>query len=208
MIREQLRARGIHDPLTLEAMSNVPRENFVPPVWRSRAYEDRPLPIGEEQTVSQPLMVALMTQALLLKGGEPVLEIGTGSGYQTAILSRIAGVVYSIERIPALAHSAENILKELGYTNVKVRIGDGTRGDPDHAPFDAIIVTAASPKIPQPLKEQLQEGGRLVIPVGSRGFQELKRVTRKDGTYLTEDLGGCVFVPLIGEEGWDNESAR
>ena len=204
MITMQLKPRGIHDPRTLEAMLQVPREVFVPNEYRRYAYEDRPLPIGENQTVSQPFMVALMTQALQLRGDEKVLEIGTGSGYQTAILAAMAKAVYSIERIPSLANKARETLEKLECTNVTVLIGDGTKGDRDHAPFDAIIVTAGSPKTPQPLKNQLSVGGSLVIPVGSMGYQELLRITHGEETDVIENLGGCVFVPLIGNEGWEH----
>lgn len=202
MVRTQLLGRNIRDPLTLRAMGRVPREKFVPDKYRSLAYEDRPVSIGEEQTVSQPFMVALMTQALKLSGHERVLEIGTGSGYQTAILAEIVQHVYSVERIPALARRAREILGTLGYTGVEIIVGDGTLGDPDHAPFDAVLVTAGSPHVPHPLREQLADGGRLVIPVGSRGIQELQRIRRRGNSYLTENLGGCVFVPLIGMGGW------
>ena len=203
MVRNQLKGRHIHDPQTLRAMGRVPRHAFVPEDFRARAYDDCPLPIGEGQTISQPYMVALMTQALKLTGEERVLEIGTGSGYQTAILAEIAASVYSMERIPLLALRAQEIIKDLGYGNVTITAGDGTLGDPDHAPFEGIIVTAGSPGIPLSLKEQLSQGGRLVIPVGSRGFQELTRITRVGSSFLTENLGGCVFVPLIGLEGWE-----
>jgi protein-L-isoaspartate(D-aspartate) O-methyltransferase len=203
MVKTQLQGRDIRDLLTLEAMRRVPRERFVPEKYRSRAYDDCPLPIGEQQTISQPYMVALMTEALGLSEDERVLEIGTGSGYQTAILAEIASEVYSIERIPLLARKAESTLETLGYTNIMVMARDGTQGDPEHAPFDAIIVTAGSPGIPVSLKEQLAQGGRLVIPVGSRGFQELTRITRRGSAFMTENLGGCVFVPLIGIEGWE-----
>jgi protein-L-isoaspartate(D-aspartate) O-methyltransferase len=202
MVKEQLMARNIRDPRTLDAMRRVPREKFVAEKYRVRAYDDCPLPIGADQTISQPYMVALMTEALQLKGTETVLEIGTGSGYQTAILAELAGQVFSIERLPALADKAEAVLWKLGYTNIAVLVGDGSMGDPDHAPFSAILVTAGSPEIPASLKEQLVEGGRLVIPVGSRGYQELFRVTRRGETFPVENLGGCVFVPLIGVQGW------
>jgi len=202
MVKTQLEERGIHEPRTLEAMGQIARERFVKEEYRYRAYDDCPLPIGENQTISQPYMVGLMTAALQLKGEEKVLEVGTGSGYQTAILAKLAGWIYSVERIPALADQAGKTLQELGYRNLSTRVGDGSRGDPDHAPFDAILVTAGSPEIPHSLKKQLAPGGRLVIPVGSRGYQELFRITRQEETFLTENLGGCVFVPLIGAEGW------
>jgi len=202
MVEEQIAGRGIRDPLTLEAMVRVPRERFVPRAYRHLAYEDRPLPIGEEQTVSQPYMVALMTQALGLQGGETVLEVGTGSGYQTAVLAEIAGHVYSVERISSLAERARRTLEELGYKNVTVTVGDGSLGDPSHAPFAAVLVTAAAPRVPEPLVEQLADGGRLVIPVGSRDYQDLVRVTRHGSSVRTERLGGCVFVPLVGARAW------
>jgi len=202
MLQTQLVKRGIHDPRTLKGMGRVPRERFVKEEYRHRAYDDCPLPIGENQTISQPYMVGLMTEALQLKGEEKVLEIGTGSGYQTAILAELAKRVYSIERIPDLAARAEEMLRQLGYRNHLIQVGDGSLGDPEHAPFDAILVTAGSPAIPSSLKEQLAPNGRLVIPVGSRGYQRLFRVTRQEKTFLTENLGGCLFVPLIGAEGW------
>ncbi len=205
MVAAQLVKRRINDPLTLEAMLHVPRERFIPSEYRSYAYDDRPVPIGEDQTVSQPYMVACMTQALQLRGDETVLEIGTGSGYQTAVLAEIVKHVYSIERLPILARKAKEHLKNLGYTNVTITVGDGTKGDPDRAPFDAVIVTAGSPGVPHSLKEQLAENGRLVIPVGSRRYQELHRVTHRSGSFVTENLGGCIFVPLIGADGWDRD---
>ncbi len=203
MVRTQLMERGIQDPATLHAMGRVPREYFVPEEFRTLAYEDRPLPIGEGQTISQPYMVALMTEALKLKGDERILEIGTGSGYQTAVLAEIVRRVFTIERIPSLAKQAEQTLQELGFTHVNVLTGDGTRGDPEHAPFDAILVTAGAPIVPASLQSQLTEGGRLVIPVGNRRYQELYRMTRHGKNLDPENLGGCVFVPLIGIEGWD-----
>ncbi len=203
MVEVQLIKRKIKDPRTLEAMRHVPRERFIPEQFRSFAYDDRPISIGEEQTVSQPYMVACMTQALQLCGEETILEIGTGSGYQTAVLAEIVKQVYSIERLPILARTAQEHLKKLGYTNVSFIVGDGTRGNPEHAPFDAVIVTAGSPGVPVSLKEQLAENGRLVIPVGSRKYQELHRIIRRGDSFVTENLGGCIFVPLIGADGWD-----
>ncbi len=203
MVQSQLMPRRIRDGRTLGAMGRVPREAFVPEKYRHSAYDDRPLPIGEDQTISQPYMVALMTEALELSGGETVLEIGTGSGYQTAVLAEMATRVVSIERISTLAERARAVLQQLGYTNVTVLVGDGTRGCAEHAPFDAIIVTAGSPGVPVSLKEQLADGGRLVIPVGSRGYQELNRIRRRGNDFITENLGGCVFVPLIGVQGWE-----
>ena len=203
MVEVQIAGRGISDPRTLQALGRVPRERFVPRAYRGLAYEDRPLPIGEGQTVSQPYMVALMTQALGMHGGEKVLEVGTGSGYQTAVLAEIAGLVYSVERIPSLAERARRTLEALGYENVRVVAGDGSLGLAREAPFDAVLVTAAAPAVPEPLKEQLADGGRLVIPVGSREYQELVRVTRRGDSFRSESLGGCVFVPLLGARGWE-----
>ena len=202
MVETQLKRRGIKDPLVLEAMGKVPRHEFVPSESLSSAYYDGPLPIGCGQTISQPYMVAAMTEALGLKGDEKVLEIGTGSGYQAAVLAEIAGEVYTIERHAALANRAETILKEFGYSNVHVSVSDGTVGLADKAPFDGIIVTAGAPHIPESLKEQLADGGRLVIPGGGRFMQSLMKVTRHGDTCRQEDLFGCVFVPLVGEEGW------
>ena len=202
MVKNQLKTRGVKDALILDAMMKTPRHEFVPPEYISTAYDDCPLPIGFGQTISQPYMVAVMTEKLRLKGGEKILEIGTGSGYQTAVLAEIAGQVYTIERHAALAARAEAVLRELGYSNVRVLVGDGTIGLEKHAPFDGIIVTAGAPYVPQTLKKQLAKGGRLVIPVGGRYMQSLHRVTRKDDAFNDEELLGCVFVPLIGEEGW------
>ncbi|MBC7331141.1 MAG: protein-L-isoaspartate(D-aspartate) O-methyltransferase [Synergistetes bacterium] len=204
MVREQIEARGIRDGRVLEAMRKVPRHLFVPESYISEAYDDHPVPIGEGQTISQPYIVALMTSLLDLKGDERVLEIGTGSGYQTAILAELAKEVYSVERIASLAEKAEKRLKELGYRNVKIKVGDGSLGWEEHAPYDAIIVTAAAPKVPKPLVKQLKVGGRLVIPIGDRFFQSLHRYIKRDEKTLDgRDFGGCVFVPLRGEEGWD-----
>lgn len=202
MVERQLKRRGIKDQLILKAMSTVPRHEFVPPESQDSAYYDGPLQIGCSQTISQPYMVAVMTEALLLKGGEKVLEIGTGSGYQAAVLSEICGEVYSVERHAFLAHRAGQTLKELGYSNIHVSVDDGTLGLPDKAPFDGIIVTAGAPHVPESLKKQLVDGGRLVIPVGGRMLQSLLRITRRGDSFNEENLLGCVFVPLIGEEGW------
>jgi protein-L-isoaspartate(D-aspartate) O-methyltransferase len=202
MVRQQLMKRGIRDERVLHVMRQIPRHLFVPARHRAMAYRDMPLPIGYEQTISQPLMVAMMTEALQLQGHERILEIGTGSGYQAAILSRLAVVVFSIERVPTLAAQARATLARLGMLNVHVLVGDGSVGLPEHRPYDAIVVTAASPKVPQTLVKQLQLGGRLVIPVGGRQEQTLIRLAKtNDGSYL-ERLGGCRFVPLIGQEGW------
>jgi protein-L-isoaspartate(D-aspartate) O-methyltransferase len=202
MIAQQLLKRGIRDERVLQMMRDIPRHLFVAPRYRSMAYEDMPLPIGHEQTISQPLMVAMMTQALQLRGHERVLEIGTGSGYQAAILSRLAAVVFSIERIPTLAADARATLAALGIMNVHVLVGDGSLGLPEHGPYDAIVVAAASPKIPPPLVDHLKLGGRLVIPVGDRQEQTLVRLTATRDRPQVERLGGCRFVPLIGRQGW------
>jgi len=202
MVREQLAARDIADPRVLEAMRRVPRHAFVPAPFRSRAYEDGPLPIGNDQTISQPYIVALMTQMLELKPDDVVLEVGTGSGYQTAVLCELARFVYSLERYPALGERASAVLADLGYHNMEVYIGDGSQGLPDQAPFDAIIVTAAAPAIPGPLRTQLANGGRMVIPVGDRFQQMLQRVRRKDDAWRVEALIPVMFVPLYGRHGF------
>ena len=202
MVMQQLVKRGIRDARVLQAMQHTPRHPFVPVRYRAMAYDDVPLPIGHDQTISQPLMVAMMTEALRLGGDERVLEIGTGSGYQAAVLSRLATVVFSIERLPALALQARAALHALGIMNVHVLVGDGSVGLPAHGPYNAIIVAAASPKIPEPLVDQLIRGGRLVIPVGDRHEQTLVRLTKTDAGPQVEHLGKCRFVPLLGEEGW------
>ncbi len=205
MVEEQLRRRGISDLRVLEAMAKVPRHLFVPANYQPAAYEDRPLPIGEGQTISQPYMVAVMTQSLDLTGEERVLEIGTGSGYQAAILAELSQKIYTIERIPQLMEKARKVLQELGYTNISYRTGDGSKGWPGEAPFDGIIVTAGAPNTPETLKSQLAEGGRLVIPTGPRYTQTLYKVTRKGNHFLEEEITGCVFVPLVGDFGWKEE---
>jgi protein-L-isoaspartate(D-aspartate) O-methyltransferase len=205
MVEEQLRRRGIHDQRLLAVMANIPRHSFVSSDYQLAAYEDRPLPIGEGQTISQPYMVAVMTQSLELKGDERVLEIGTGSGYQTAILAELAKTISTIERIQELLLRAQKILQERGYENIFFLTGDGTKGWPEKAPFDGIIVTAGAPEIPQTLTSQLAEGGRLVIPVGPRYTQTLYKVTRKRNQFTEEDITGCVFVPLVGDFGWKEE---
>jgi len=207
MVRRQIKGRRIQDELVLEAMRTVPRHRFVPPYVRGSAYRDAPLPIGEGQTISQPYVVAFMTAALQLSGGEKVLEIGTGSGYQAAVLALIAGEVISVERLPRLAEEARRTLAELGYDNVRVVVGDGTQGWPEEAPYDAIMVTAASPEVPAPLLQQLADGGRLVAPVGPRHTQQLVRVRREREEFRREDLLGVAFVPLIGEHGWDKRGS-
>jgi len=208
MVQRQIAGRGVRSEKVLDAMRKVPRERFLPKgegVW---AYDDNPLPIGDGQTISQPYVVAYMTEALLLEGGEKVLEVGTGSGYAAAILAEIAAEVYTIERIEGLATMASQVLDDLGYANVHVRHGDGTLGWPEQAPFDGIVVTAAGPKAPQTLKQQLKIGGRLVIPVGeSKWYQQVVRITRvAEAEFETEDLLPVRFVPLIGEEGWHSSS--
>ncbi|MCM8800398.1 MAG: protein-L-isoaspartate(D-aspartate) O-methyltransferase [Candidatus Omnitrophica bacterium] len=196
MVSQQIQARGIKDKRVLEAMLKVERHRFVPERIQHLAYEDTPLPIGYSQTISQPYIVALMTELLELKGDEKVLEIGTGSGYQAAILAELAKEVYTIEIIPELAQSAERLLKELGYQNIQVRCGDGYLGWPQVAPFEAIIVTCAPEKIPEPLIEQLAEEGRLVIPVGTT-YQELKLITKKKGKLQEKSIIPVRFVPMI-----------
>ena len=203
MVETQLKPRDIRDPRVLEAFLKVPRHEFIPEAGLRESYADYPLPISEGQTISQPYMVALMTQCLGLTGGEIVLEIGAGSGYQAAIISLLAKEVYTIERVPALAERARRTLERLGYGNVRVMLGDGTRGWEEAAPYDAIIVTAGAPDVPPPLIEELAEGGKLVIPVGGGYSQELTVLRKKDGRVYAEQVCGCVFVPLIGEHGWD-----
>jgi protein-L-isoaspartate(D-aspartate) O-methyltransferase len=204
MVREQLASRNIRDPRVLTAMRSVPREKFVPPENRHLAYADGPLPIGQSQTISQPFIVALMTQLLELGGEEKVLEVGTGSGYQAAVLSHLAKSVYTIERHAPLARSAERVFSQLGLENIHVHVGDGTQGLPEEAPFEAIIVTAAAPEVPQPLLEQLADGGRLVIPVGGRRGQYLERWRRHADEYKSETLEPVAFVPLLGKHGWED----
>lgn len=205
MVEHQLRRRGIRDERVLAAFLKVPRHLFVRPHDRWQAYEDHPLPIGYGQTISQPYIVALMTELLELRGDERVLEVGTGSGYQAAILAELAREVVTIERIPELAKRAQKVLSDLGYTNVRVLIGDGSLGVPEFAPYDAIIVTAAAPRPPKPLMEQLKDGGRLVIPIGDRQLQELVRFIRRGDEWHEERYGPCLFVPLIGKESWGSE---
>lgn len=202
MIERHLRARGIQDPRVLDAMSRVNREEFVPAAFQDSAYEDSPLPIGCGQTISQPFTVAFMCQALRLEGTEKVLEIGTGSGYGAAVLAHLAKTVHSIEYVPPLAKQAQARLERLGYKNVHVRVGDGTLGLAEEAPFDAIVVTAGAKALPLTYIEQLGENGRLVIPLGSQGYgQTLYCFVRSRGKLSLEDLGGFVFVPLVGRFG-------
>ena len=198
MVSEQIEARGVRDPLTLAALRQVPRHLFVPASVKSEAYDDHPLPIGDGQTISQPYIVAFMTEALGLKGGETVLEVGTGSGYQSAVLAKIASRVYTIEIVAALAEEAKERLARLGYGNVTVRAGDGYLGWPEVAPFDAIMVTAAAPRVPEPLKEQLRDGGHLVIPLGDQD-QELIVMTRHGAAYEERRAIPVRFVPMTGK---------
>lgn len=202
MVLHQLRERGIRDENVLAAMANVPRHRFVDAALRSRAYGDHALPIGAGQTISQPYMVALMTEALQLKGGERVLEIGTGSGYQTAVLAEFTQRLFSVERSPELARAAAVVLRELGYSNVILKTADGTLGWPEHGPYDGILVTAGAPEIPAPLLGQLADGGRLVVPVGDREIQRLEVVTKKGERLSVRTLVECAFVPLLGAAGW------
>jgi len=204
MVQTQLAGRGISDKRVLDAFLKVPRHEFVPDEFREDAYNDYPLSIGANQTISQPYMVALMTECLALKGNEKVLEIGTGSGYQAAILAELAKDVYSVERIEPLAAGAKKVLDSLGYKNCNIKIGDGTLGWSDFAPYDGIIVTAGAPAIPEALVKQLKDTGRLVAPIGGGFGQILTIVEKKGASIKTTDVCGCVFVPLIGEEGWPN----
>lgn len=207
MVDRQIAARGVRDPRVLEAMRTVPREVFVPESLAELAYDDSPLPISEDQTISQPYVVALMAEALELQPRDKVLEIGAGSGYAAAVLSRIAREVYTVERHESLACQARERTERLGYLNVHVIQGDGTLGWAEHAPYDAIVVAASGPDVPQALLDQLAPRGRLVIPIGPNPrTQSLVRVRRrKDGGYVREDLGGVRFVPLIGAQGWREE---
>lgn len=204
MVDRDLVARGVHHPAVLAAMREVPRERFVDAGMEDAAYDDRPLPICERQTISQPYIVALMAEAAELRSGDRVLEVGTGSGYAAAVFATIADEVYTIERHAPLARGAERRLAELGYDNVHVLVGDGTRGWPGPAPYDAIIVAAGAPAPPRALREQLAVGGRLVLPVGELHFgQRLVRITRTGAeAYTHQDLGAVAFVPLVGEQGW------
>jgi protein-L-isoaspartate(D-aspartate) O-methyltransferase len=204
MVEEQLAARGIADPRVLDALRRVPRHLFVDEAWRDQAYGDHPLPIGEGQTISQPYIVARMTELLRLGGSEKVLEIGTGSGYQAAVLAELAARVCTIERLPKLAARARQTLEALGYTNVWVRVANGTLGWPDEAPFDRILVAAAGPSVPPPLFEQLREGGRLVMPVGDAATQVLQVVEKVDDQMRVTQDSGCVFVKLVGRYAWEH----
>lgn len=202
MVKTQIVARGVRDPLVLEALRQVPRHVFLQPEYRYLAYADGPLPIGSGQTISQPYIVALMTELMELKGVERVLEVGTGSGYQAAVLAYLAAQVHTIERHASLAHYAERLIGDLGIHNVQVHIGDGSLGLPEFAPYAAIMVTAAAPHVPPALFSQLEEDGRLVIPVGGRGSQYLERWRRKGSDFKQELVIPVAFVPLLGEQGW------
>jgi protein-L-isoaspartate(D-aspartate) O-methyltransferase len=205
MVQSQLRARGIRDERVLAAMSRIPRHEFVSADYREQVYEDHPIPIGEGQTISQPYIVAIMLQALALDPSDVVLEVGTGSGYLTALLAELTRKVYSVERHASLARTAQATLARLGYTNVEVVVGDGGNGFPDRAPFDAIVVSAAAPQIPRPLFEQLREGGRMIVPVGPAQAQELQLVRKHGGQPVVSSMEGCRFVPLIGSEGYRSQ---
>lgn len=202
MVKDQLVPRGIKDPGVLKAMGKIPRHLFVEEALVGEAYNDHPLPIGQQQTISQPYIVALMTQALELTGEEKTLEIGTGSGYQTAILAELSKKVYTIERIRSLMEKARRLLHELGYTNVLFSAFDGTLGWKAYEPYDAIMVTAGAPRVPEPLCEQLAEGGRMIIPIGDKFSQELIKIVRDKDRFRQKNLGGCRFVDLIGIHGW------
>jgi protein-L-isoaspartate(D-aspartate) O-methyltransferase len=203
MVQEQLLARGIVDPYTIEAMLTVPRHLFVDDAMQGRAYGDHPLPIGAGQTISQPYIVATMTQALELGANDKVLEIGTGSGYQAAVLSRICGQVYTVERINSLLARARKVFDRLRYYNIRAKLDDGTMGWPENGPYDAIIVTAGGPEIPEPLIDQLNDGGRLIIPVGDQNVQELQLVRKNEGQVEIVSLASVRFVDLVGEHGWN-----
>jgi protein-L-isoaspartate(D-aspartate) O-methyltransferase len=205
MVEQQCRARGIRDERVLEAMLRVPRHEFVQGALKERAYDDYPLPVGEGQTISQPYMVALMTETLDLEGVERVLEIGTGSGYQTAVLAELVKGVFTVERIELLARQARALLDLLGYAHVLVKVGDGTLGWKEYSPFDRILVTAGSPGIPSSLFDQLKEGGKLVIPLGDSLSQVLTLVEKRGGREVRHSISGCTFVPLIGKEAWTSE---
>jgi protein-L-isoaspartate(D-aspartate) O-methyltransferase len=207
MVEEQLRARGLDDERVLTVMAALPRHIFLPPPVREQAYEDHAVPIGFDVTMSQPFVVGWMTMALALGGDERVLEIGTGSGYQAAVLGRLAREVYTVERVPVLARRARWVLRALGLDNVHVFVGDGSLGLPEHAPYDAILVTAAAPSVPNELLEQLAPGGRLVAPVGGAALQSLRLIWRdEDGSLSVSDRGGVVFVPLVGARGYPARS--
>lgn len=205
MVAVQLRRRGIQDERVLAAMEKVPRHEFVPPPLRGSAYDDNPVPIGSGQTVSQPYIVAYMLQVIALEPSHRVLEIGTGTGYQAAVLSELVKEVFTIERVSQLFVAAHDLLPKLGYGNVVVLLGDGTRGLPEHAPYDRIIVAAAAPDIPNALFDQLAEGGRIIVPAGSAELQDLLLVRKQNGERVVQRLESCRFVPLIGEEGFSGK---
>lgn len=205
MVKEQLIKRGINDERVLRAMGTVPRHLFVDQAFEPRAYSDHPLPIGHDQTISQPYIVALMCQELRMEKGKKVLEIGTGSGYQTAVLSVLGYEIYTIERIPELSNRARNIARRLKLTGIQFKIGDGTLGWKEASPFDGIVVTAGAPVVPDDLVEQLAVGGKIVIPVGNRISQRLQVITKGEKIIEKNDICGCTFVPLVGEHGWKNE---
>lgn len=203
MVEEQLIPRGISDKRVLEVFRKVPRHKFAPSEFSAGAYNDYPLPIGDDQTISQPYMVALMTESLKLKGGEKVLEVGTGSGYQAAILAELVQEVYTVERFQGLADTAKQALDSLGYKNIKIKVADGTLGWEEFAPYDGIIVTAGAPGVPESLVKQLKDGGKMVIPLDSGGFGQILTLVEKTPKGLrTKEICGCMFVPLIGKEGW------
>ena len=202
MVRNQLIPRGITDKRVLKAMGKIQRHLFMDEALVGEAYNDHPLPIGHKQTISQPYIVALMTQALELAGNEKTLEIGTGSGYQTAVLAELSSRVYTIERIRALMERARHMLQELGYTNILFKSYDGTLGWEEYSQYDAIIITAGAPSVPEPLLGQLADGGRMIVPVGDKFSQELIKITRRKDSYDRKSLGGCRFVDLIGAHGW------
>lgn len=205
MVERQLRARGVRDERVLAAMARVPREEFVAEHFHGQAYEDHPIPIGFGQTISQPYIVALMLEALSVEASDSVLEVGTGSGYQTALLAELAERVYSIERHAQLARSAEAVLQRLGYSNEIVIVGDGSEGLPEHAPFERIIVSAAAPQLPAALIQQLADCGRMIIPIGPPNAQELQLVRKREGKAVVDYLEACRFVPLIGGQGYPSE---
>ena len=208
MVKEQIIGRGIREPRVIAAMEQVPRHLFVPETLQGQAYGDSALPIGEGQTISQPFMVAFMSEALMLRGDERVLEIGTGSGYQTAILAKLADRIYSVERIRSLLERARKNFDQLQCRNVMTRLFDGSYGWKEEGPFDAILVTAGAPSLPSPLMEQLEIGGVLVIPVGDKNSQRLLRVRRKKRGFSEEDLRECSFVALVGEHGWEKPARK
>jgi protein-L-isoaspartate(D-aspartate) O-methyltransferase len=202
MVKDQIISRGIQDERLLKALDELPRHWFVPEEYANIAYSDNPLPIGSGQTISQPYIVALMTELLLLQGDENVLEVGTGSGYQAALLAYLVRQVHTIERHASLAEKAEKVILRLGLTNVSVHLGDGSLGLPEYAPFQAIVITAAAPRLPQPLRDQLDEGGRLVLPEGGAGGQMLDRWSKQNGEFVQEHIAPVAFVPLRGQHGW------